>query len=138
VKAHIAIGIAVTIAIGTLLQALANSVLPVAASVTDPETMFRSLAISSGAICFISVTAGSMVAKGRFLWAAIGLWGAAWIAILYILARIADPIEPTTMVQVASNNWLGILATLIASISGAFLGKLIYSYLTNSRSAVAS
>jgi len=138
VKARIALGIAVTIVLGYLLQVLANIVHPIPASVTDPETMFRSLAVSSGAICFISVTAGSMVAKGRFLWAAIGLWGLTWIAVIYILARVAGPIDPTTIVQIASNNSPSIIATLIGSISGSLLGKLIYSHLQNSRSAIAT
>jgi len=126
VKLRIVIGIAVTIALQALLQHAADLLHPAPFIVADNDALFRSIAATSGLIFFISVAVGSLIAKGRFTGAAIALWSIYWAATLVILAAIASPaVELTTIFQMALFNWLGLTSTLLASIFGALLGKLL-------------
>ncbi|MGH8075390.1 MAG: hypothetical protein ACREO4_15165 [Lysobacter sp.] len=79
----------------------------------------------SALVFFVAAVVGGWVAGHRFLLPAMAVWLLIWIAIVYLLYRIAAPAGPVSIVGMLQYNWVVMLLSGAATAVGALLGQAI-------------
>lgn len=90
------------------------------------------LAFQSAIGFFVSAFIGSAIARKQFALPAAVVCAVIWTATLYMALRIAQP-AGGNLAAVLSSNWITVLGSLAAAISGAALGQAFRSALAASR-----
>ena len=71
----------------------------------------------------LAAFAGGTVARKGFVLPALGVWLIVWVAITYILYRIAEPTIQDTLASIFQHNWVAFLLSGVATGIGALLGQ---------------
>lgn len=91
--------------------------------------------ISGGLGLFLSALVGSFVARSRFVLPALSLWLVLWVAIIYVLYRIAGPVGAPSVIGLLSYNAIALIVSLVGAYSGAVLGQHLSRRLSPSQPA---
>ena len=102
-----------------MVQVVAGALLP------DLGTSVAWLVAQSALVFFVAALVGGWVAGHRFLLPAMVVWLLIWIAIVYLLYRIAAPAGPVSIVGMLQYNWVAFLLSGATTAIGALLGQVI-------------
>ena len=76
-------------------------------------------------IALIAAFAGGWIAQHRFLIPALLLWAALWCVVVYLLYRIAAPVDPTALTSIFQHNIVAIASSGTGTAIGATLGQML-------------
>ena len=108
------LGFASLIAIYVALSNLATAIVP--------QTI-TAITVQPIVISFLASFAGGFIARGRFIFIALGAWAALWVAIGYTLHLIAAPTGHASISSIAQHNWIAFLLSGLATIAGVYIGQ---------------
>lgn len=76
-------------------------------------------------VFFLAAAAGAWLARDRFVVPALVVWGAIWVAVVWVLHLVSAPMDPSTVAAILQYNWLAIALSGAASVAGALCGHML-------------
>ena len=73
----------------------------------------------------VAAFAGGWIAQRRFLIPALLVWAVLWGVVVYLLYRIAVPVDPAAPASILQHNIMAIASSGAATAIGALLGQML-------------
>ena len=108
--------------LGILVMIVAHVVLGQLFSITNDNWFYHANA-QSVLLSFIAALAGGRIAQRQFVLPALITLAILWVAIAFLLYKIAEPAGQANLLSIMEHNWVAILLTGAATAFGAFLGE---------------
>ena len=89
----------------------------------------------SALVFFIAALVGGWLAGRRFLLPAVATWLLIWVAIVYLLYRIAAPAGPVSIVGMLQYNWVDLILSGCSTVAGALCGQMLRQHSSSAAAA---